>query len=103
MQYLYGYCGCGIMKLNRYHKKIIQGIIASYKSRYETPRRRIKDVPYQVCKEYNAALELMLKGNIIAQSTNELEIEGPAISSPEFRWFTCRPRKTKRELKKLLA
>ena len=90
------------MKLNRYHKKIIQGIIASYKSRYETPRRRIKDVPYQQCKEYNAALELMLKGNIIAQSTNELEMEGPA-NSPEFRWFTCRPRKTKRELKKLLA
>ena len=102
MQYLYGYCGCGIMKLNRYHKKVIQGIIASYKSRYETPRRRIKDVPYQICKEYNAALELMLKGNIIAQSTNELEMEGPA-NIPEFRWFTCRPRKTKRELKKLLV
>ena len=91
------------MKLNRFHKKIIQGIIASYKSRYETPRRRIKDVPYQQCKEYNAALELMLKGNIIAQSTNELEIEGPATPDPEFRWFTCRPWKTKRELKKLLC
>ena len=90
------------MKLNRYHKKIIKGIIASYKSRYETPRRKVKDVPYKQCKEYNAALELMLKGNIIAQSTNELEMEGPA-NSPEFRWFTCRPRKTKRELKKLLV
>jgi len=91
------------MKLNRYHKKIIQGIIASYKSRYETPRRRIKDVPYQVCKEYNAALELMLKGKIRALSTNELEMEGPATPDPEFRWFTCRPWKTKRELKKLLC
>ena len=91
------------MKLNRYHKKVIKGIIASYKSRYETPRRRIKDVPYQQCKEYNAALELMLKGNIIAQSTNELELEGPATLPPEYRWFTCRPRKTKRELKKLLV
>ena len=91
------------MKLNRYHKKIIQGIIASYKSRYETPRRRIKDVPYKQCKEYNAALELMLKGKIRALSTNELEMEGPATPDPEFRWFTCRPWKTKRELKKLLC
>ena len=91
------------MKLNRYHKKIIKGIIASYKSRYETPRRRIKDVPYQQCKEYNAALELMLKGKIKALSTNELEMEGPATPDPEFRWFTCRPWKTKRELKKLLC
>jgi len=91
------------VKLNRYHKKIVKGIIASYKSRYETPRRRIKDVPYKQCKEYDAALELMLKGNIIAQSTNELEMEGPATPSPEFRWFTCRPWKTKRELKKLLC
>ena len=91
------------MKLNRFHKKIIQGIIASYKSRYETPRRRIKDVPYQQCKEYNAALELMLKGKITALSTNELEMEGPATPEPEFRLFTCRPWKTKRELKKLLC
>jgi len=91
------------MKLNRYHKKIIQGIIDSRKSVYETPRRRIKEVPYQVCKEYNAALELMLKGKIKALSTNELEMEGPAIPDPEFRWFTCTPWKTKRELKKLLA
>jgi hypothetical protein len=91
------------MKLNRYHKKIIQGIIDSRKSVYETPRRRIKDVPYQVCKEYNAALELMLKGKIKALSTNELEMEGPAIPDPEFRWFTCTPWKTKRELKKLLV
>ena len=91
------------MKLNRYHKKIIKGIIASYKSRYETPRRRIKDVPYKQCKEYNAALELMLKGKIRALSTNELEMEGPATPDPEFRWFTCRPWKTKRELKKLLC
>ena len=103
MQYLYGCYGCGTMKLNRYHKKIIQGIIASYKSRYETPRRRINMVPYQQCKQYDAALALMLNGSIIAESTNELEMEGPAIPSPEFRWFTCRPRKTKRELKKLLA
>ena len=73
------------MKLNRYHKKIIQGIIDSRKSVYETPRRRIKEVPYQVCKEYNAALELMLKGKIKALSTNELEMEGPAIPDPEFR------------------
>jgi len=91
------------MKLNRYHKKIIQGIIDSRKSVYETPRRRIKEVPYQVCKEYNAALELMLKGKIKALSTNELEMEGPAIPDPEFRWFTCTPWKTKRELKKLLV
>ena len=91
------------MKLNRYHKKIIQGIIDSRKRVYETPRRRIKDVPYQVCKEYNAALELMLKGKIKALSTNELEMEGPAIPDPEFRWFTCTPWKTKRELKKLLV
>ena len=91
------------MKLNRYHKKIIKGIIASYKSRYETPRRRINSVPYQQCKEYNAALELMLKGKIKALSTNELEMEGPAIPDPEFRWFTCTPWKTKRELKKLLV
>ena len=91
------------MKLNRFHKRIIQGIIDSRKSVYETPRRKIKDVPYKVCKEYNAALELMLKKNIIAQSTNELEMEGPATPEPEFRWFTCRPWKTKRELKKLLC
>ena len=45
----------------------------------------------------------MLKGKIKALSTNELEMEGPAVPSPEFRWFTCRPIKTKRELKKLLA
>ena len=91
------------MKLNRYHKKIIKGIIASYKSRYETPRRKINNVPYKQCKEYNAALELMLKGKIRALSTNELEMEGPATPEPEFRWFTCRPWKTKRELKKLLC
>jgi len=36
-------------------------------------------------------------------STNELEMEGPATPDPEFRWFTCRPWKTKRELKKLLC
>ena len=91
------------MKLNRYHKKIIKGIIASYKSRYETPRRRINDVPYQQCKEYNAALELMLKGKIKALSTNELDIEGPAPPYPEFSCFTCRPWKTPRDLKKLLC
>jgi len=91
------------MKLNRFHKKIIQGIIDSRKSVYETPRRKVKDVPYKQCKEYNAALELMLKKNIIAQSTNELEMEGPATLEPEFRWFTCTPWKTKRELKKLLC
>ena len=85
------------MKLNRYHKKIIQGIIDSRKSVYETPRRKVKDVPYKQSKEYNAALELMLKGKIRALSTNELEMEGPAIPDPEFRWFTCRPWKTKRE------
>jgi|TARA_B100002003_G_scaffold76610_1_gene71642 hypothetical protein len=91
------------MKLNRFHKKIIQGIIDSRKSVYETPRRNIKNVPYKACKEYNAALELMLKGKIRALSTNELEMEGPATPDPEFRWFTCRPWKTKRELKKLLC
>ena len=91
------------MKLNRFHKKIIQGIIDSRKSVYETPRRKINNVPYKQCKEYNAALELMLKGKIRALSTNELEMEGPATPEPEFRWFTCTPWKTKRELKKLLC
>ena len=73
------------MKLNRFHKKIIQGIIDSRKSVYETPRRKVKDVPYKQCKEYDAALELMLKGKIKALSTNELEMEGPATPEPEFR------------------
>ena len=91
------------MKLNRFHKKIIQGIIDSRKSVYETPRRKVKDVPYKQCKEYDAALALMLNKSIIAQSTNELEMEGPATPEPEYRWFTCRPWKTKRELKKLLC
>ena len=49
------------MKLNRFHKKIIQGIIDNRKGVYETPRRKINNVPYKQCKEYNAALELMLK------------------------------------------
>ena len=91
------------MKLNRFHKKIIQGIIDNRKGVYETPRRKINNVPYKQCKEYNAALELMLKGKIKALSTNELEMEGPATPEPEFRWFTCRPWKTKRELKTLLC
>ena len=92
-----------MMKLNRFHKKIIQGIIDNRKGVYETPRRKINNVPYKQCKEYNAALELMLKGKIKALSTNELEMEGPATPEPEFRWFTCRPWKTKREFKKLLC
>ena len=91
------------MKLNRFHKKIIQGIIDNRKGVYETPRRKINNVPYKQCKEYNAALELMLKGKIKALSTNELEMEGPATPEPEFTWFTCSPWKTKRELKKLLC
>ena len=91
------------MKLNRFHKKIIQGIIDSRKSVYETPRRKVLGVPYKECKEWTAALDLMLKGKIKALSSNELEMEGPATPEPEFRWFTCTPWKTKRELKKLLC
>lgn len=87
------------MKLNRYEKKIINGILDNRKARYETPRRRI-DGPYKECKLYEAAVSLMLKGIIYAESTNELEIEGPALPKPQYRWFVCRPWKTKRELRK---
>ena len=90
------------MKLNRYHKRVIQGIIDNRKGVYETPRRKVLGVPYKECKEWTAALDLMLKGKIKALSSNELEMEGPA-NTPEFRWFTCTPWKTKRELKKLLC
>ena len=90
------------MKLNRYHKRVIQGIIDNRKGVYETPRRKVLGVPYKECKEWTAALDLMLKGKIKALSSNELEMEGPA-NTPEFRCITCTPWKTKRELKKLLC
>ena len=87
------------MKLNHYEKKIINGILDSRKARYETPRRKMNG-PYKECKQYEAAISLMLKKIVYAESTNELEIEGPALHDPEYRWFICRPWKTKRELRK---
>ena len=91
------------MKLNRYEKKIIKAIVESRKGIYETPKRA-RGV-YKPCKEYDAALSLFLKKLIYAETTNELEIEGPALPQPKFRWFTCKLHKdyaTKRELRKLL-
>ena len=87
------------MKLNHHEKKIINGILDSRKARYETPRRKI-DGPYRECKQYEAAISLMLKKIVYAESTNELLVEGPALPDPEYRWFVCRPWKTKRELRK---
>ena len=95
------------MKLNRFHKRVIQGIIDNRKGVYDTPKRKVKGVPYKECKEWSAALELMLNRHIKAQSANEHGIngmfEGPATPEPEYRWFSCSPWKTKRELKKLLT
>jgi len=91
------------MKLNRYEKKIIKAIVESRKGIYETSKR-VK-AEYKPCKEYDAALSLFLKKLIYAETTNELEIEGPALPQPKFRWFTCKLHKdyaTKRELRKLL-
>ncbi len=42
----------------------------------------------------------MLKKIVYAESTNELLVEGPALPDPQYRWFVCRPWKTKRELRK---
>ena len=91
------------MKLNRYEKKIIKGIVESRKGTYETPKRKIAE--YKPCKEYDAALSLFMKKLIYAESTNELEMEGPATPTAQFRWFTCKLHKeyaTKRQLSKLL-
>ena len=91
------------MKLNRYEKKIIKEICESRKVIYETPRRKRSE--YKPCKEYDAALSLFLKKLIYAESTNELEMEGPATPTAQFRWFTCKLHKeyaTKRQLRKLL-
>ena len=89
-----------IMKLNRYEKKIIKGIVESRKNIYETPKR--DRLSYKPCKEYDAALSLFMKKLIYAEATNELEFEGPATPDPRFRWFTCKlhkPYATKRELR----
>ena len=91
------------IKLNRYEKKIIKAICESRKGIYETPKRA-RGV-YKPCKEYDAALSLFLKKLIYAETTNELEFEGPALPEPKYRWFTCKLYKdyaTKRELRKLL-
>jgi|TARA_B110000259_G_C14003169_1_gene396986 hypothetical protein len=91
------------MKLNRYEKKILKGIIDSRKGIYETPKRHRND--YGTCNEYDAALSLFLKKLIYAQATNEMNMEGPATSEPKFKWFTCRlykPYATKRDLRKLI-
>ena len=91
------------LKLNRYEKKIIKAICESRKGIYETPRRKRSE--YKPCKEYDAALSLMLKKLVYARSTNELEMEGPATPDPQLRWFTCsihKPWATKRELRKLI-
>ena len=93
-----------MIKLNRYEKKIIKGIIENRRGIYETPKRP-KALGYKPCKEYDAALSLFMKKLIYAEATNELEFEGPATPDPKFRWFTCRlhkPYATKRELKKLI-
>ena len=68
-----------------------------------SPKRKIAE--YKPCKEYDAALSLMLKKLIYARSTNELEMEGPATPDPQLRWFTCsihKPWATKRDLRKLI-
>tara|TARA_B100000530_G_scaffold74330_1_gene43989 strand:- start:488 stop:769 length:282 start_codon:yes stop_codon:yes gene_type:complete len=93
-----------MIKLNRYEKKIIKGIIENRRGIYETPKRP-KALGYKPCKEYDAALSLFMKKLIYAEATNELEFEGPATPEPKFRWFTCKlykPYATKRELRKLL-
>ena len=93
------------MKLNRYEKRIIKGIIDSRKGIYETPRRIRDNSIFKPCKEFEAALSLFLKKLIYAEATNEIEFEGPATPEPRFRWFTCRLHKTyatKKELKKLI-
>ena len=92
-----------MIKLNRYEKKILNGIIDNRKGIYETPKRIRSQ--YKPCKEYDAALSLFMKKLIYAEATNELEFEGPATPDPLFRWFTCKlykPYATKRELRKLL-
>ena len=71
------------MKLNRYEKKIIKGIIASRKGIYETPRR-VRE-KYTPCKEYEAAISLFMKKLVYSEASNELEFEGPATPEPKFR------------------
>ena len=91
------------MKLNRYEKKILKGIIDNRKGIYETPKRVRAE--YKPCKEYDAALSLFMKKLIYAEATNELALEGPATPAPQVRWFICKlhkPYATKKELKKLL-
>jgi len=95
------------LKLNRYEKKILKGIIDNRKGIYETPKR-IR-AQYKPCKEWDAALSLFMKKLIYAEGTSEIGsggmFEGPATPEPVFRWFTCRlhkPYATKRELKKLI-
>ena len=78
-----------MIKLNRYEKKIIKGIIENRRGIYETPKRP-KALGYKPCKEYDAALSLFMKKLIYAEASNELELEGPATPEPQFRWFTCR-------------
>ena len=48
-----------MIKLNRYEKKIIKGIIENRRGIYETPKRP-KALGYKPCKEYDAALSLLL-------------------------------------------
>jgi hypothetical protein len=92
-----------LTKLNRYEKKILQGIVDNRKGIYETPKRDRNN--YKPCKEYDAALSLFMKKLIYAEAANELLMEGPATPTPKFRWFKCRlykPYATKRDLRKLL-
>ena len=96
-----------ILKLNRYEKKILKGIIDNRRGIYETPKRIRSQ--YKPCKEYDAALSLFMKKLIYAEATNEHGtnglFQGPATDEPNFRWFTCRlhkPYATKRELRKLV-
>ena len=91
------------MKLNRYEKKILQGIVDNRKGIYETPKRDRNN--YKPCKEYDAALSLFMKKLIYAEAANELLMEGPATPAPKFRWFTCKlhePYATKKQLRKFI-
>ena len=80
-----------ILKLNRYEKKILKGIIDNRRGIYETPKRLRSQ--YKHCKEYDAALSLFMKKLIYAEATNEHGtngmFQGPATDEPNFRWFTC--------------
>ena len=48
------------MKLNRYEKKIIKGIVESRNGIYETPKRDRQS--YKPCKEYDAVTIFVLQG-----------------------------------------